>query len=295
MTTKPGTRSAIRRGRSWGIACACVMLAVSGSQTASGHGDLYLRIQALTREIASATTNKANLYLARGELQREHGGWKAAADDYDQAAALQPELVSIDFCRARLLADEGKLDAAKMMFDKGLAADPSDGEALVGRARVLLKLGETNSAVADFRRGIELLPTPDPEYCLVLAQTLAQSGRKDEAVASLDLGMLKTGFIIKLQACALDLEIAQSKQAQALARLERIIQQAARKESWLARKGDILLSAGQLDPARQAFMASLAAIKSLPPRLQQSPGMIALAGQVNASLERLAGIQAARK
>jgi tetratricopeptide (TPR) repeat protein len=253
--------------------------AISGA-----HGDLHLRIMEMTREIQTATTNRAELYLARGELLREHGEWKAAAFDYERAAELAPGMAEIDFCRARLLADEGELTAARAMFEKGLKSEPRNGEGLIGRGRVLLRLAETNAAIADYRLGLEILEDPDPEYYFELAQTLVAAKRKGEAIAALDSGNKKLGSVMRLQAYALELEIEEAKRAAALKRLETIIAQAMRKETWLARKGELLLLEGRSEQAREAYLGSLAEMGKLPPRLQQSPGMVALRDQVDTAL-----------
>src|SRR5262245_61779107 len=67
---------------------------------AYAHGELLIRIGALSRQIA---TNPApQLYLNRGELYREDRNWEAAERDYFQAAKLGVPLDSVDFCRAQL-------------------------------------------------------------------------------------------------------------------------------------------------------------------------------------------------
>ena len=120
---------------------------------ARAHGEIHLRVLALTRQIQAATNNPARLYLERGELQREHGLWEEAGADYDRAAQLDPDLPGVNLCRAKLLADRGQLEAARAMFDQALLRNPGDGECFVGRARVLMKLGQRQAAIADFGAG----------------------------------------------------------------------------------------------------------------------------------------------
>jgi tetratricopeptide (TPR) repeat protein len=261
-----------------------MLLALAGQPRALAHGDLQLRIYALTREIAAATTNRAQLLLERGELQRDHGGFAEAAADFDLAAQIDPELVAVDFCRARLFAEQGKHAEAKALFDKGLEREPQDGEALLGRSRALLKLGETNAALADFRSGLGFIQDPNPDYYLELAEMLTAADRTNEAISAIDQGTARVGPLVRLNAYALELEISDKKIPAALERLEKIMQQAMRKETWLARKGELLLSQGEPERAREAYEASLAAVRTLPMRLQQSPGMIALQEQVNTVL-----------
>jgi tetratricopeptide (TPR) repeat protein len=254
---------------------------------ARAHGDLHLRILALTQQIEAATNYSGRLYLERGELQREHGEWKAASADYDRAAQLDPNLPGVDFCRAKLLADSGQLEAARVMFDQALQRNPADGECWVGRARVLVKLGQPQAAIADLRRGLELLRQPRPDDVLELAQTLTAEGLVKEALRALDEGIKKLGPIVPLQGYAVDLELGRKNLDAALARIETILAQTMRKESWFARRGDILLEVGRPLEARKSYEAALAAVNRLPGRLQQGPAMVKLQAHVNA---RLAGL-----
>jgi len=261
-----------------------LILALLNPQATRAHGDVHLRILALSAQIKAATNNAARLYLERGELEREHGLWGAAAADYDRAAQLEPGLPSVDRCRAKLLADRGQLEAARAMFDQALQRDPADGESFVGRARVRLKLGRRQAAIADFWRGLELLREPAPEYVVELAQMLAAEGQVAEALRALDEGIKKLGPILPLQGYALDLELGRKDNEAALARLETILARAMRKESWFARRGDVLLEVGRTAEARKSYEAALAAVKRLPGRLQQGPAMVKLQAHVNAAL-----------
>jgi tetratricopeptide (TPR) repeat protein len=253
-------------------------------QTACAHGDMHLRILALTQRIEAATNNPARLYLERGELQREHGLWEAAGADYDRAAQLDPGLAGVDLCRGRLLADRGQLEAARAMFGKALECNPSDGEAFVGRARVLVKLGQRQAAIGDYWNGMERLGAPQTEYVLELARLLTAEGKVEEALRALDEGIKKLGPILPLQGYALDLELGRKNNDAALARLETILARAMRKESWFARRGDIMLEAGRTAEARKSCEAALAAVQRLPGRLQQGPAMVKLQAHVNAAL-----------
>lgn len=181
------------------------------------------------------------------------------------------------------------------MFGKALEHNPTDGEAFVGRARALVKLGRVNPAVADFWRGLELLRQPPPEYFLELARALIAEGQVQEALRALDEGIRKLGPILPLQGYALELELGRTNIDAALARLETILARSMRKESWFARRGDILLEAGRTAEARKSYEASLAAVKRLPGRLQQGPAMVNLQTHVNAALAGITNAPPARQ
>jgi tetratricopeptide (TPR) repeat protein len=261
-----------------------LILALVQPPAAYAHGDIHLRILALTRQIEAATNNPAQLYLERGELQREHGEWKAASADYDRAAQLDPNLPGVDFCRAKLLADSDQLEAARAMFDQVLQRSPADGECWIGRARVLLKLGQRRAAITDFRRGLELMRQPRPDDVLELAQALTAEGQAGDALRSLNEGIKKLGPIVPLQSYAVDLELERKNTDAALARIETILAQVMRREDWLARRGDILIETGRTAEARKSYEAALAAVGHLPGQLQRGPAMVKLQTHVNAAL-----------
>ena len=273
------------RTRHRGLLAGAVLFAlvVAGSQSVQAHGELLIRIADATRQIEAAT-NRAELYLARGELYREDQNWAAAEADYARAAQLDPRLAAVDFCRAKMLADAGRLQPARALFDKVVARSPDNGGALIGRARVLVRLDQRKLAIADFQRALKLLPAPEPECFLELAQALVVEQQLAAALRGLDDGIGRLGPIVTLQAYAVELELERKNYEAAVARLDTIIGPAARKENWLARRGEILLMASRPTEARDSFEAALLAIGRLPLRLQQLPHMLKLQARINAAL-----------
>lgn len=254
--------------------------------TGFAHGDLHMRIAAVTEQIEKATNN-AVLYLTRGELHREHLDWKAAVADYDRAAQLDPKLATVDLCRAKMFADSGQLADSRATFDRYLKRCPADGRAFIERARLMEQSGERKAAVADYTHGIELVREPEPEYFLERAQVLVADSRTEEALHGLDEGIKKLGPLVTLQLFALDLEVGRKNFDAALARLDTIVSRATRKENWLARRGEIELLAGRSAEAQKSFEAALAAVAALPARLQQSETMTDLKQRMKTALAGL--------
>ena len=260
----------------------------AAAQTALAHGDLHLRILALTRQIEAATNNPAPLYLQRAELHREHADWDAAAADYARATELDPNLPGVELGHAKLLSDSGQLQAALPMFDRAIARWPEDGEAYVGRARLLLKLGRRKEAITDYQRGLDVSIQPAPEYYFECAQQWVAERQVDQALHCLDQGTNKLGPVLKLQSYAVDLELERKNYESALARLDTLIATTARKETWLAKRGQTLLAAGRpVAQARKSFEAALEAINRLPPPLQRGRPMQKLRAEVEAALAGL--------
>ena len=261
-------------------------------RNARGHGEVHIRINALTRQIE--TNQTPQLYLDRGDLHRQDQNWAAAEADYATASELDPGLIGVTFCRARLLADSGRLEEARRLFGQALEQTPANGEPLIGRARVQVRLHQPQAAIADYQRGLELLSQPAPEYFVELAQTLAAEGQAKQALRALDRGIEKLGPVLTLQIPAFDLEFAGKNYGAALVRLESILERAHRKENWLARRGDVLLAAGRRAEARKSYEETLLVIKTLPRLVQQGPAMVTLQNRVTAALTQITNSPIAR-
>ena len=243
-------------------------------------------IEAVTKQIETEPRN-ATLFLRRGELYRAHIDWKSAESDYDRAARLDPKLAVVDFCRGRMLFESGRDERARVELDKFLAGQTNHVDALIVRARVLVRLGQRQAAVADFTHAIAQAPEPGPEYFLERAQAQAAEGEVDAALRGLDEGVKRLGPLVTFQLYAMDLDLTRQHFDDALRRLETISAQSARKEKWLARRGEILALAGRRDEAKQAYAGASLAIEALPPRLRQSPAMMNLKRQVVDALATL--------
>jgi tetratricopeptide (TPR) repeat protein len=267
----------------WMVAIA-LSFGLARTPVAWGHADLLALIDLVAKQI-EANPKSAVLYWRRGELYRLHLDWKLAESDYDRAAQLDPKLAAVDLARGKMWFESGQNDRAKVELDKFLDGQPNQVDALTTRARVLVKLGQRKAAVADFTRAIEQMPKPMPEYFVERAQAQAEEGEKEAALRGLNEGVKLFGASMTLQLYAIDLELALKHFDEALSRLEAISNRSERKEKWLARRGEILVLASRPGEAQKAFDASLVAIQSLPPRLQQTPAMLDLKKNVSAALE----------
>jgi len=241
-----------------------------------GHEGLHEQITALTAKIKRDPKN-ATLFLQRGELHRLHHDWQRAAADYDRAERLQPSLKIVGLARGKLFFESGKLQRAKLTLDRFLSQQPQHYEGLITRARVLAKLGARSDAAKDFTQALAASSAPEPELYLERAHVLAGDERRiSEALTGLDDGIKKLGPLVTLQLAAIELELRCKNYDSALARLDQITAQSARKEAWLVKRGEILKLAGRDEDARAAFNAALVAIESLPATQRRSRAVTAL-------------------
>jgi len=246
-----------------GLQFACLAAVIGLPATVTAHGPIHERIAAATARIERDPSN-AQLYVERGELEREHLDFQAAFADFDRAAALDPHLGILDLSRARAWFDAGDWRRARTALDRFIGDHPNHAVGLAMRARVSFKLADLAPAVEDYTHAIAL--RPDPDYYLERAQAQSAAGpaSADAALRGLDEGVAALGPVISLQLAAIDLELGSRRYDAALARLDRILERAPRKEEWLARRGDILRAAGRRDEARATYRAALGAIAVLP-------------------------------
>ena len=239
---------------------------------APGHGDLHDSIVRVTRQIAAAPADPA-LYLQRAGLHLAHEDYPAAAADYDRAEVLKGDLNAIRLGRGRVMLAMGRFADACAALDPLIAALPDHVEAHATRARARAGRGDVDGAAADFSTAIAKSARPEPEYYLERAEALAAARppRFDDAIRGLDEGLARLGVaVITLQLAAIDLEEKAGRIDAALARLDRIAAGAARRESWLVMKGDLLRRAQRPADARRAYADALTALAALPPRARST-------------------------
>ena len=235
---------------------------------------------------AQLGTNRNNVdaLIQRGDMYRLHRSWKEAWDDYAAAEELAPDSPPLLLSRAQLSVDLGHDVIARGTFDAFISRFPTNSVALLGRARVLTRLGERQAAIADYSRAIAVSGSPQPEEFLERARLQAAEFGAGEAIKGLDEGQARLGWVVTFQKAAIEYELKRQQPDQALARLETIIGRANRKETWLAWKGEILLSAGRPKEAHAVFLTALKAIDALPLRMGTSPGMVQLRARLESAL-----------
>ena len=251
------------------------------------HDDPHEQIDRISVEIALDPADAA-LYMTRGGLYRMTGHWEAALADLDRVATLDPRHPSIEFHRGRLLFESGEHQQARELLDRFLAEHPAHVQALMVRARCLRELGESQRTARDYSQAVAQMANPTPVLFLERADALAATGDEHlaAAIAGFDEGITRLGPLILLQSRAIELEVRAQRYSAALVRIDQILSQTPRKESWLARRGEVLQQAGLEIEADASYAKALATIDALPHRLRQSPAIVELAARVNAHLER---------
>lgn len=253
---------------------------------AAAHGDLHDQIADVTRQIARRPTD-ARLYFKRGELHRLHGERTAAIADYDRAALCDPGLAEVDVGRGKALFEAGRLAESRGALERFLVARPDHADARLSLARVFVRLRLPDEADAEFARAIGIVGRPKPDLYFERAAALGAAERLDRAIRVIDEGIARLGPLAALEDLGVSLERRRGNHDAALARLDRLHAGRARRESWLARRGEILAEAGRPAEARASLLAARSSIESLPPRLRRTRAIERLERDVKTSLDRL--------
>lgn len=252
------------------------------------HGDLHGQIASVTAQIEKEPQN-SDLFLRRGELRRLHSEFPEAAADLEKAGALQPDSPQVALAKSRLALSTGKFEAAVKEMDRLLPKRPEYPEGWLLRARARNQLGQQTEAAEDYTEIISRVERPEPEIFLERAAALVAVGEQhfDEALRGLNEGLTKLGPVMTLELAALDVELRMKRLDDALRRVDRLATSAKRQESWLARRGDILVQASRPNEARIAFNKALEAITTLPPHIQATQATTNLKQRIAASLAKL--------
>jgi predicted Zn-dependent protease len=270
---------------------AVTALLVVRAEHASAHGDLHGQIASVTAQIEKEPQN-ADLYLRRGELRRLHSEFPEAAADLEKASALQPGSPQVAIAKSRLALSAGNFEAAAAEMDRLLPGHPEYPEGWLLRARARTRLGNQIESAKDYTEIVRRVERPEPEIFLERAAALAASGEDhlDEALLGLNEGLEKLGPVMTLELAALDLELRTKRLDEALRRVDRLTASVKRQESWLARRGDILVRASRPNEARDSFKKALEAINGLPPHIQATQATTDLKSRIMASLAKLDSI-----
>lgn len=129
----------------------------------------------------------------------QDGDWAAAADHFERALELHPELAGARERLAEALVRGGEPDRAKLLLDDLLQMNPEQLELRLLRGRALFAIGEYASSADDFAAAIRLSKSPSPTLYLEHAHALLECDKKsDRALAALDNAVTSLGPLVVL-------------------------------------------------------------------------------------------------
>jgi len=251
---------------------------------ASAEDDVSEAMEIVNRQIA-ANPRDGRLLVQRARLQALSRKFDQALSDLDAANRLTA-LPEIDRERAQIYLAAGWNETGLEHANRHLAKFPEDPEAYLIRGRMRAKLGQRAEAGADL--GACLARMKDPPLDLYLERasilTTEDGAYLGDALVALEQGIKRLGHVITLETAALEVELQQRNYQGALQRLDALIERAPRKETWVARRGDVLVQAGRMDDARSAYQQALGMIAQLTPAQRARPGTKTLEEQLKTAL-----------
>ena len=258
------------------------MILVQGSW---GHGDRSEHLARLNAKIEAAP-GSLHYRLERAEAHRRLGHYEESLADLDRALALSPGNPQVHYLRGLTHFDRREFVAAEASLRRYVESRPESPSGHTALAETLMQQGRHKEAGEEYSLAIATHPTPTPDHYIARAKAYRAAGVEflDLAAQGLDDAMSSMGPLVTLQRLAIEIELDRGNHTGAIARIDGVLADAPRKETWLVQKGRILASAGKEEDALDAFRLARAALESLPPRLRSSPAMIALGQSITTYL-----------
>lgn len=275
-------RTTARSAASLALCCWCAV-----GSAALGHGDPHERIDVLDALLEQNPDHVANL-LERADLYRRHRNFDEALADLKHARLLSPASEVVYYLTGLALLEQGKLNEAESALQEFISRSPNNPRGYVALAKVFTQQQQHLNAAQAYEFAIENQPTPTPDLYLARAQAYMYAGEPylSQALAGLEEGITSIGPLITFQKLAIEVELAQGNHQNAIDRVDGILRNVDRKETWLVKKAKVLASIGQNEKANQQFLLAEHAIASLPKRTRTSPAIQALRATVHANLNR---------
>jgi predicted Zn-dependent protease len=248
--------------------------------TVRGHGDVHEAIVMLSKEIDAKPDNAA-LLRERALLYSQAEHYAEALADLEKAEKADPANDTPAAMRGRIFKSTGRLAEARASQEAFLKKHPGHAQVKFDYCQTLVALHERAAALRELDALISTSKQPPPD-AIALRLQLTESQVPDGPATALE--WLKT-FLPKhrlpvFEEHALRLEIQLGRTAAAVHRLDTMIADAPRPESFLLRKAEILASAGNQDGARTAARAAGEAIARLPAHIRGTVACAALEQRV---------------
>jgi predicted Zn-dependent protease len=262
------------------IFCCSVLLLMGRS---AGHGAYHDVVTALSAELQKEPDDAA-LHYRLAVAHADHEEWQACLEEVVTVERLAPGAYPTGYLRGLALHAAGKDDEAKRELDAFLITQPKHVNALATRGRVLMKLGDPAAASQDFQKAIQHSVSPTAGLVSEAAKVIAAAGNPEDASKLLDERLKANGDDPELLACALEIDKGRGAWDAALRRVDALQKTAPKPEPWMARRAELLHTAGRPDEARAAWTALRAHLLSLPNLERGTPLLVGILAQTEKAL-----------
>ena len=252
-------------------------------EQAPAHGAYHDVVATLAKKLQDKPDDAA-LRFRMAEAHAGHAEWRASLDELDRVDRLAPGKFPTAFIRGLALHNADKNAEALKHLNDFLQAHPGDVRALSDPRPGVFETGPRHEAMADLQKAIKLSPAPETELIIDLAVACRDAGKPEEAGKVIDAGLKTIANTTDLLQCALDIETAAGLWDAALGRIDALQQTAPRPEPWMARRAELLHTAGRPDEARAAWTALRAHLLSLPNLERGTPLLAGVLAQADKAL-----------
>lgn len=256
------------------------------STTALGHGDPHEQVEALNAILEKDPDHIASL-LERADIYRKHRHFEEALEDLNRVRLLSPSNTTVHYLTGLTLHEQGEFKEAETALQIFINRSPSSPRGYVALAKVFSQQERHLNAAQAYELAIEYQSTPTPDHYLARAQAYREAGRPylSKALEGLEEGIELIGPLITFRRLAIEIEIDQGHYQNAINRVDSILHDVDRKETWLVKKASVLHSIGRHEEAKQQFLLAERAIELLPNRTKKSPAIRALRETIHKKLK----------
>ena len=188
-----------------------------------------------------------NPRLQRAALYRQHEEWELAALDLQAAikiAGADDPVVMLG--QAELELAQGRAAEALPLLLELLNKENMSLVAHDRLGRAYAQLKQWPNCIEHLRAVVQEHPEPGPQHSIALSEAHRSAKDLEQAMAVLTQARKKFGPLLPLEDRLAELESQVGRHAEAIQRITHVLDDAPRKEFWLARRADLREAAGQL-------------------------------------------------
>ena len=268
-----------------------ILLMISFLLTSSmlfAHGDLSIRIEQKTKEIAK-DTNNSELYYERGVLYQQHIEYKKAIQDYEKAKSLGSDNGLLNFKLSETYYESEKfkkaLETVLLCFDSGT----QNVNVYKLKARIFLKLGRYEETMVAYKyvvdNTIDIRPESIIEYSAIIL-TIDSLNYKG-ALEAIELGLEKVGSnTVSFQLKKIEYLKKSNQVDGVIQQYNKLIKNSLRKEFWYYEKAAYQNKMDRKMAANISLQQATMAIELLPLKFKSTIAIKKLKTQIN-QLEKL--------
>ena len=255
----------------------------------NAHGDLDIRIQAITSAIES-NPDSAALYFTRGKLRFQHEEYQASIQDINHSheKGYYHDLQKIYLAKSYFKL--GSYEIAQTNLDDYLVDNQNNVVGLNLKARILYAQQMYEESALFFEKVIKLTIRSLPENYLEAAHSWMMSSHPNKienTIQILELGLHNLGPIVTIQNNLIETHLKANNKDKALQIQFAIIDKTKRKETAYFKLAQLYHQLNDLENAKEAARNAQLHLKKLPFRIRKNSAMKQLENEILLFIQKL--------